>query len=209
MTNFCPLCNKTSKIFYKSKKTLFHKCNNCYGIFMDKNLLLNNKVEKARYEKHENNVEDKYYQEFVFPITISILNNYNKKHKGLDFGAGTGPVISKILKDNDFSIKLYDPFFHNKPELLKEKYDYIACCEVIEHFHNPKQEFELLKSLLKPNGKLYCMTSIYHESIDFHGWSYKNDPTHVFIYHKKTLNWIKKEIGFSDMVIDGNLIIFK
>ncbi len=161
-----------------------------------------------RYQKHNNDIEDEGYRKFVAPITSAIMKDFTQNHKGLDFGAGTGPVISKILKDNGFSIKLYDPFFHNNPKLLEEKYDYIAACEVIEHFHNPKKEFSLLKELLQPNGKLYCMTNLYNESIDFKNWDYISDITHVFFYHKNTILYIKEEFGFSDVEIKERLITF-
>jgi len=98
--------------------------------------------------------------------------------------------------------------FHSSPTLLKETYNYIACCEVIEHFYNPKKEFALLKKLLKPNGKLYLMTALFDKTIDFHTWYYKNDPTHVFIYQEKTINWIKNEFDFSAVTIKGRLITF-
>jgi SAM-dependent methyltransferase len=157
---------------------------------------------------HNNNVDDVRYQQFVSPVTSAVMNDYSPKHKGLDFGAGTGPVISKVLTDNQFNIKAYDPFFHNHPQLLDETYDFIACCEVIEHFYTPCKEFSLLKSLLKPNGRLYCMTDIYNENIDFHGWYYKNDPTHVFFYQQQSFRYIKDKFGFSDVTIDGRLITF-
>ena len=136
------------------------------------------------------------------------MRDFTKDHKGLDFGAGTGPVISKILKDNSFNIKLYDPFFHNYPNLLEKQYDYIAACEVIEHFHNPKKEFSLLRNLLGQDGKLYCMTNVYNENIDFNTWDYKNDFTHVFIYHKNTILYINEEFGFSGITIDDRLITY-
>ncbi|MFC1760167.1 methyltransferase domain-containing protein, partial [Candidatus Neomarinimicrobiota bacterium] len=138
----------------------------------------------------------------------AIMKVFSADHKGLDFGAGTGPVISKILEDNKFQIKQYDPFFYNLPSLLESQYDYIAACEVIEHFHEPKKEFSLLKDLLLQNGKLYCMTNLYNENIDFHNWDYKSDITHVFIYQKKTIEWIKEEFGFSDVTIKERLITY-
>lgn len=208
MTNYCPLCNSAGTVFYQFKKRLYHQCNNCFGIFVDKELILSREAEMSRYKEHNNDIEDDGYQKFVFPITSAIMRDFIQDHKGLDFGAGTGPVISKLLKDNDFQIKLYDPFFHNSPHLLKAQYDYIAACEVIEHFHNPKKEFSLLKKLLLQNGKLYCMTNIYTENIDFHNWDYKNDLTHVFIYHKKTIHWIKENFGFSHVTIMDRLITF-
>ena len=151
MTNPCPLCNSTADIFYEFKKQLYFQCVNCRAIFMAENLRPNPESEKSRYEEHINDVNDEGYQRFVSPITEGIMHDFKPGNKGLDFGAGTGPVISKVLKDNGYSILQYDPFFHNHPELLEQKYDYIACCEVIEHFYNPKKEFVLLRKLLRPN----------------------------------------------------------
>jgi SAM-dependent methyltransferase len=208
MKTVCPLCADNGTIFYQFKKKLFHQCSNCSGIFMDPTNHPTPEKEKLRYEEHNNDTEDKGYQNFVSPITKAILKDFEPRHKGLDFGAGTAPVISKILTDHNFQIKQYDPYFHSDTELLKTQYDYIACCEVIEHFNNPYKEFKLLKNLLLPHGKLYCMTDLYDESIDFHKWYYKNDQTHVFIYHEKTIEWIKEEFNFSEATINGRLVTF-
>lgn len=208
MTQNCPLCNNNGVLFYHFKERIYYECQNCGGLFVDKKFLPNPDSEKKRYQNHVNDVEDKNYQKFVSPITNAILQNFSAEDKGLDFGAGTGPVISKMLQDNNYQIKLYDPFFHNYPNLLKQKYDYIACCEVIEHFHNPRKEFELLKNLLNNNGILFCMTELYTENIDFHKWHYKNDFTHVFIYQKSTIEFIKENLDFSEIHIDKRLIKF-
>ena len=79
---------------------------------------------------------------------------------------------------------------------------------MIEHFYTPIKEFALLKNLLLKGGILYCMTDIYNQDIDFSSWYYKNDPTHVFIYQKNTINWIKNEFDFCDVKIIGRLITF-
>ena len=206
--NLCPLCQNHSEEFYRFKDRLYYQCANCAGIFVDKSLRTDRITEKLRYEEHNNDVNDLNYQQFVSPITTAILKNHKSYDKGLDFGAGTGPVISKVLKDNNYSIIQYDPFFHNHPELLDDKYNYIACCEVIEHFHNPHKEFKLLKKILKKGALLYCMTDLYNENLDFHNWYYKNDPTHVFIYQMNTIHWLQQELGFADVKIDGRLITF-
>ncbi|RUT77675.1 class I SAM-dependent methyltransferase [Ancylomarina longa] len=208
MAPSCPLCGNSGKLFYERPNMFHYQCETCSGIFADKKFLPETEVERKHYTQHNNDVEDKGYQAFVSPITAAVLRDFTPKAKGLDFGAGTGPVISKVLSDKGFSIQQYDPFFHNHPHLLEDKYDYIACCEVIEHFHNPGKEFALLRNLLNRNGKLYCMTHIYDESIDFPKWYYKNDPTHVFIYHRNTLSWIQKEFGFNELMIDNRLIVF-
>ena len=205
----CPLCKHDSQVFYQFKARLYHQCKNCRGIFVDPSLLPNGDDEKTRYEEHNNDINDQGYQKFVSPITKSVLRDYTSEAKGLDFGAGTGPVIANLLREAEFDIKLYDPFFYNYPSLLKQKYDYIVCCEVIEHFHFPDKEFLLFKELLKENGTLYCMTDVYDKSIDFHKWYYKNDQTHVFIYQKETLEWIKNNFDFSKLSVDNRLVIWR
>ena len=205
----CPLCNSTSTLSCEKPKHLFYKCNNCDGIFRPKDTFLTAEEEKEHYEKHNNDVFDERYQNFVSPIVDAILQDFPPEAKGLDFGSGTGPVIAKMLLDKGFQVINYDLFFANDVSLLKEKYDYVSCCEVMEHFHHPYQEFELLKSLLLPKGKLYCKTEVYSNQKPFENWYYKDDFTHVFIYQPKTLEWIKNEFHFSNLIIKEKLLVFE
>lgn len=205
----CPLCKSEANIFSKTKDYIYFCCKICRGIFMGKDFLPDIAEEKHRYELHNNDVNDPQYQEFVSPIVNAVLTQHKKDEVGIDFGAGTGPVISKILTDNHFNIKQYDPFFHNHPELLNKKYDYIVCCEVIEHFHKPIKEFALLKSILNEGGNLFCMTNIYTPDIDFVSWYYRNDNTHVFFYTNETLHFICKKFGFKKVIVSKDLITFK
>lgn len=205
----CPLCNSTSTLFCEKTKHLFYKCNTCHGIFRPKHTFLTAEEEKAHYEKHNNDVFDERYQNFVSPIVNAVLQDFSPEAKGLDFGSGTGPVIAKMLTDKGYQVQNYDLFFANEPSLLNQKYDYISCCEVMEHFHQPYKEFELLKSLLLPKGKLYCKTEVFNNQKPFENWYYKDDFTHVFIYQHKTLEWIKTKFHFSNLVIKEKLIVFE
>ena len=205
----CPLCNSTATLSCEKPKHLFYKCDSCDGIFRPKHSFLTAEEEKAHYEKHNNDVFDERYQNFVSPIVNAILQDFTSEAKGLDFGSGTGPVIAKMLTDKGYQVQNYDLFFANEPSLLQEKYDYVSCCEVMEHFHQPYKEFELLKSLLLPKGKLYCKTAIYHNQTPFENWYYKDDFTHVFIYQPKTLEWIKNEFYFSNLIIKEKLLVFE
>ncbi|HET8861191.1 class I SAM-dependent methyltransferase [Marivirga sp.] len=175
---------------------------------MSKYFLPNDDIEIDRYTTHNNDVNDPRYRTFVSPITNGILKHFGGIHHGLDFGSGTGPVITVVLREKGYSIDSYDPYFDNRPKVLKETYHYIACCEVVEHFHDPSLEFQRLKKLLKPNGKLFIMTDLYHEDIIFENWYYKNDPTHVFFYQESTFECIKKKFGFKSVEITGRLITF-
>jgi len=205
----CPLCTSEANHFYTDKKREFNFCSNCFAVFLNPKNYISEAAEKKHYELHNNDVNDTGYQQFVSPIVDAIKKDFTTTHKGLDFGSGTGPVITKMLTDEGFSIVEYDPFFANNPKVLKEKYDYIACCEVIEHFHHPYKEFKKLFDLLLPGGKLYCKTDFFSEKNNFDSWYYKNDPTHVFFYHPKTMEWISKNIGFSKFYIDGRMTVFE
>ncbi|MFO8053955.1 MAG: class I SAM-dependent methyltransferase [Bacteroidales bacterium] len=206
----CLLCDTPSRFFAQQHNGLYYACPNCKGIFMSPDDFPKKAMEKARYEEHNNDVYDPRYQKFVSPVVNAVLRDFSARHHGLDFGAGTGPVISKMLKEKNYQIQQYDPFFWPATQALENTYDYIVCCEVIEHFQQPKKEFEFLRKLLKENGKLYCMTTIYHPGIDFKTWFYKNDPTHVFFYQKETLQFISYKLQlFSDVQIIRNLIVYK
>ncbi len=200
----CPLCRGAGNWV---SGTEFLLCSECQGFFRHARHLPGLEQEKARYETHNNDVNDPEYQAFVSPIVSAVLGDFAPNHSGLDFGAGTGPVITKLLRDKGFHIVPYDPFFHNHTALLEDSYDYIVCCEVIEHFRCPAKDFKLLKRLLKPQGRLYCMTHLYSPGMELSDWYYIKDPTHAFIYQPVTLEWIRVNYGFSSCIIQGRLVI--
>lgn len=111
-----------------------------------------------------------------------------------------------MLSERGYRTACYDPFFFNSPELLEDRYDFVFCSEVIEHFYAPAVEFARLYSLLRPGGSLFCMTHLYSPEIDFSSWYYKNDETHVFFYQKQTMEYIARRFGFSACTIQGRII---
>ncbi len=204
----CPLCGKNSEFLYKYLNRNYFRCSHCKSAFVDPLAHLSYEEEESRYLEHNNDVNDPGYRNFVKPILEVVFDNFGSEHMGLDFGAGTGPVISQVLSEKGYNIDQYDPFFCNKPEVLSKKYDYIVCCEVIEHFYKPHSEFAQLKSMLQPGGKLICMTDIFYDCVDFAQWYYKNDPTHVFFYHPQSIDYIEKEFGFFQSSLNNRTIWF-
>lgn len=202
----CPLCSGNSKHYHTFRQREFLQCSVCLSVFKHPDHYLSEAEEQAHYECHINNPDDLRYQKFVSPVTNSILNDFSTIDYGLDFGSGTGSPIVKVLEDNSYDIQEYDLYFHNNPEKLNTKYNYIACSEVAEHFKEPYKEFTLLKDLLLPDGKLYLMTELFDEQRDFESWYYKTDPTHVFLYHPKAFEWIQQEFGYRQLIIDKRLI---
>jgi len=206
MKEICRLCGSEAELFYEDTQR-YYRCFQCDGIFVHRGDLPKEDAEKERYELHDDDTQDAGYRKFVSPISSHVSKDFSKEDRGLDFGSGRSEIISVVLREQDYNVQNYDPYFANNPQLLTQKYDYITSCEVIEHFYHPKKEFALLHEMLREGGKLYLMTDVYDESIDFASWYYKNDPTHVFLYTPQTFEYIKKVYGFQELTIEKRLII--
>ncbi len=191
----CVLCNSLSTKQIQLQNRFYH-CDQCDLRFVNPTFRLNAIDEKQRYLTHNNDVTDVRYQQFVMPLVDLITHNHNPRELGLDFGAGSGPVITFLLKQREYKINQYDPFFWPDKSVLNQTYDYIVACEVVEHFYNPEYEFNQFVKLLKPQGKLYLKTKLYEPHMDFESWYYKNDPTHVSLYSSKTFDWMIEQSLF-------------
>ncbi len=204
----CIICNGSTSFFGKQRDRVFRRCESCFTIFLNPAYFLSELEEQKHYECHVNDVKDKGYRDFTAPIWKEILKNHHKQEIGLDFGAGPGPVISEVLRENGFLIELYDPFFHPDEKVFTKKYDFIFASEVAEHFHDPLKEFMRLSNLLNPNGKLYVMTHLFEKNNrkEFENWYYIKDVTHVVIYHPNSFLEIAKSCGFSKFQIKDRLI---
>jgi SAM-dependent methyltransferase len=171
-----------------------------------KSNFLTKNEEKERYDLHKNDAKERGYRDFVVGVVEAIKESHKRDQKGLDFGAGRDSAVVAQLQEVGYDIKAYDPYYFDDVALLEERYDYISCTEVIEHLYDPKKEFQRLKDMLKEGGALYIMTEIYSEDIDFNNWYYKEDPTHVIFYTKKSFEWIKEHYGFESLEVNARVI---
>ncbi|MBX3042324.1 MAG: class I SAM-dependent methyltransferase [Candidatus Kapabacteria bacterium] len=202
----CPLCkDRLSNLIDE----FYYQCILCDSFVKESKYYLNQEEEVAYYKLHNNDVNDFGYRNFTSPVTNTVLEKFNSTHLGLDYGCGTGPVISKMLGDAGYKVILYDPFFFSNDDYLNHKYDYIFSCEVFEHFHQPAYEIEKLLNLLKPDGYLIIMTLLFDMSSDFKTWFYRNDPTHVFIYTKKTIHFIAKKYNLRIDKLEDRIIVLQ
>lgn len=202
----CPLCSETGHLL---ENDIYAHCSSCYAYYKDPGQFISPEEEKSRYELHENNVEDPGYQKFTSPITRKILEYYTPEHQGLDFGSGTGPVITHVLAQKGYRIVLYDPFFHPDKSYLSRIYDFIFSCEVFEHFKNPHHEISELLKILKPGGRLIIMTHLFDSASPFATWYYRKDPTHIFIYTPKTIKFIAHAFQLEIEEITDRLIVLR
>ncbi len=201
----CTLCETPLK---NKADDYYFVCNICSAYVKDIRHYMTSAEERAHYQAHNNDVNDVGYQKFTSPITNAILANQTKEQLGLDFGCGTGPVITKLLKDQDYQVQTYDPYFHPNESYLNLRYNYIFSCEVFEHFYNPKHEIEKLLDLLRPSGRLYIMTHLFKEGIDFKTWYYRKDTTHVFIYTEQTMRFIAETYNLEIDTLDERITVF-
>lgn len=205
----CTLCSSPANYYSCFRDIAYYKCTYCQSFMMDPECYLSPEKEKHRYDQHNNDVNDPGYRNFAKPLVEAVIHSYSPEASGLDYGAGPGPVAAIMLREKGYTAQLFDPYYHPDPSVLSNKYDYIMCCEVIEHFKNPNGEFAKLRSMLRDNGSIFCVTEIVDDDIDFMNWYYKNDPTHLFFYHEHALAWIKKHFKFSGLKREGRLIHFE
>lgn len=202
----CPLCQTALS---NQVDDQYYECSSCGALVKNSLCYLDENEEKERYELHENDIHDVRYQNFTSPITDTILEHYTPEHYGLDFGSGTGPVITHLLSKQGFNIRLYDPFFYPDEGYLNDNFDYIFSCEVFEHFKNPHKEISNLVHILKSHGRLIVMTHIYDGSTPFVHWYYRKDPTHIFIYTQKTIQFIAYNFNLEIEKMTDRLVVFR
>ena len=79
---------------------------------------------------------------------------------------------------------------------------------MIEHLSDPVFELERLKSILKTECCIAIMTQILTNEIDFSDWYYKNDPSHIGFYTRKSLIFLGNYLGFEVSFHSDRVIFF-
>ncbi len=211
----CPLCSldNSFKYFEKTEKNrgvkIYFQCKRCELVFLDPGFHLLPEEEKTVYNFHQNCLENEGYVSFLRKLANPLMLKLSKNSTGLDFGCGPGPTMSTILNKSGFEVFNYDPYYFPDSSLLKNKYDFITCTEVAEHFYQPKKEFILFDNLLKENfSYLGIMTQLLPKGTGFRSWWYHRDPTHVSIYSLKTLLWISEWMGWKMEIPENGVVIY-
>src|SRR5690554_2709085 len=195
----CPLCKSHSKkdiIPAIYNRTLYH-CTQCDLVFAHPKDLLSAQEEKARYNNHENNIENAGYVAFLTQAITQATPYLQTKKQGLDFGCGPGPTLNLLLKQQGYSCDIYDQFFFST--LPNKKYDFIFATECFEHFHNPHKEIDTIYNHLAPKGVVIIMTELWEHTQQFSTWYYAADPTHVAFFNATTFTSICTTFGFTQL----------
>ena len=206
----CIICrNSSPDSFLTQDNKTYWKCNSCFGKYLDPTHYIDSGDEKDRYLEHKNNIHDEAYRSFLSRLSDPLKEKLSHGDGGLDFGCGHGPALADMLKQDGFNIDLYDPFFFPDKKIFSKTYNFIACTETAEHFHDPFLEFNRLDNLLKPGGWLGVMTSFLVSDDQFENWYYRGDPTHVVFYSEKTFEIIASQRNWSCEIQSKDIVLLQ
>ncbi len=202
----CHICSEECTEFTVERKKWrrrYHSCPRCEYIFMDEEDLLSGTEELARYEEHNNSVEDEGYREYFRKFIDYSMEGMDREAQILDYGSGPQPVLASVMEELGFAnVDIYDKYFTEGSLDPEKKYHVITSTEVVEHIYRPMEVFRELAWKLIPGGRLIIMTAFHpRNEEEFGKWWYINDPTHVVFYTIKTLEYIGEQLG---LVVEKN-----
>jgi SAM-dependent methyltransferase len=192
----CPLCSAAARTaVLELPARTYLECARCTLIFLHPDDRLLPLQEVLRYLEHENGAEDAGYVGFLRRLADPVCDVVPVGARGLDFGCGPAPVLGELLAAAGRPTSSYDPLFRPDDALLELRYDFVTCCEVAEHAHEPALLFDRLAGLLRPGGTLAVMTRFYGD-VPFENWWYRRDPTHVCFFNADTMRWVARRYGW-------------
>lgn len=204
----CPLCQHSEVAdYHQDKKRSYLQCTSCSLVFVPEAFHLTKQLEKAEYDKHENDVNDQGYINFLARLINPMLEKVAVKSTGLDMGCGPGPALAQQFERLGHKMSIYDLYYFDDKTVLQQKYDFVTCTEVIEHIAKPKTFIEQLLNLLKPGAPLGLMTKLVINPERFANWHYKNDPTHICFYSRETFNFLALEYRLNVEFVGQDVII--
>lgn len=197
LTAPCPLCETPeAPLFHEERDRRYFRCPTCALVFLDPAQRPAHEQEAARYRRHRNDASDAGYVRFLQQLIDPLGAVVPPGSRGLDYGCGPQPVLGEILAARGYAMASYDPLFFPQASLLDGPYDFVTCCEVIEHVHDPQGAFALFAHLLRAGGTLGMMTRFYDLDGPFAEWWYRRDFTHVCFYCEATMRWIAGQYGW-------------
>lgn len=157
---------------------------------------------------HENDKRDPGYLAFLERCLEPASAFLRPGASGLDFGCGPYPMLAEIMGERGFPMDYFDPYFF--PRLTQDKqYEFVTATEVVEHFYEPGRAWRELVDRARVGGIIAVMTSIKYEELDFAGWHYRRDETHVCFYTPETFRWIAQFFKLEILESLKNVVIFK
>lgn len=205
----CPLCLAPASVpFLEEPGRRYLHCCVCDLVFVPPGDRPTRAEEAQRYLAHQNDRGDPGYVAFLRRLADPLCARVPEGASGVDIGCGPAPVLSELLAETGRATRYYDPQFFPDRSPLSATYDFVTCCEVVEHAHDPSALFTQLVGLLRPHGVLGVMTSLRDPHADFARWWYRRDITHVCLYSMRTLQWVAEHFDLTLSVPASNVALF-
>jgi SAM-dependent methyltransferase len=206
----CPLCaSNATERFYRDRKREFFQCLECDLVFVPPEFHLSTEAEKDRYDFHSHSLEDSGYRNFLNRLFQCLEKVLPPGVRGLDFGCGREPTLSVLFEDAGFPCANYDLHYFNDPAVLEKQYDFLTCSETMEHFRNPRAEFERFLRLVKPGGWIGIMTQLRDKAPAFEKWFYKDDATHLCFFSRQCFQWLGTQYGLHAEFHPDGVVLFQ
>jgi SAM-dependent methyltransferase len=187
----CPLCaGKDIAPYHSDRARDYLACRTCDLVFVPPARHLRKADEKAYYDLHDNRPDDPGYRRFLSRLFDPLNERLAPRSRGLDFGCGPGPTLSKMFEEAGHAMALYDPHYADDASVLADAYDFITLSEVIEHLADPGRDLDRLWACLNDGGWLGIMTKRVRDPEAFKTWHYITDPTHIAFYSEATFAWL-------------------
>lgn len=208
--DLCRLCGAgTLSSFQRVGSLDYLRCRFCQGTLLARRHLPPLPTEEAHYRLHRNDVNDAGYRLFLERLVRPLAVRLEPGSIGLDYGCGPGPAGAAMLRERGHTVIEYDPLFAPAYDALDDRYDFVFCSEVVEHFHEPFSEFGRINSLLRPGGWLAIMTCFQTDDAAFENWHYRRDPTHVAFYREHTFHVLARRFDWTIQVPARNVVLLR
>ena len=206
----CRLC--TNNTIFKFSNTVLEKykinyfeCQKCLSLQTQKPFWL-----EEAYEDWITKYDTGAYARTEKTSLVSLfVCNLFKLNDVLDIGGGDG-LFCRILRDyyincftNDkYSKNLYAKTFSN-PDFKNP--DLLTCFESVEHFENPKEEFD---KMFKINPKMLLITTSLYKKQD-QNWDYFEFQTgqHIFFLSKEAFKILGKKYNYQVFFLESGFIL--
>jgi SAM-dependent methyltransferase len=192
----CKLCLASGCVpAGRNKHREFVHCQNCGLVLVPRDYWVSESEERARYAHHDNSPANEGYVKFLGQVADVVAELGPVSSRVLDFGSGENAVLADLLRQRGFACAAYDPVYGLGQAALRERYDIVVLCEVIEHLRDLRAEMLTLKACLGPGGRVVVRTQCYPSVAELPTWWYARDATHLNFFAPRTLDLAARLCG--------------
>jgi len=195
------------------------QCSKCKLVWLDpipSELILNNYYQ-GYYKDRIDNLSALTNRKKMYELEKNWLSQFINNGKVLDVGCSDGSFLTyfnsnweKYGVEYESSTELIDVAHKNNIDLKignlnrddfeENFFDCVTLRGVIEHFHDPRKELDIIKSICKQNGFLFITAtpdvSSYCADLYRKHWNQYKPPEHIYYFSVETITTLLQQFGF-------------